>query len=129
MNLGNPRVCSGDVPGTEPSASDNVGAQARPSERVRGFDQDLIRRLRLLDSLQDSVREVDLELDAASERIEVPGAVRIVRRGPCSWTVTVPAWDVMAWGRLQAQFRGARLSVRALSLEEIFLAYVGGRRE
>jgi ABC-2 type transport system ATP-binding protein len=82
-----------------------------------------------LDSLQDTVREVDLELDDASERIEVPGAVRIARRGPHSWTVTVPGWDATALGRLQARFPGARLSVRALSLEEIFLAYVGGRRE
>jgi ABC-2 type transport system ATP-binding protein len=82
-----------------------------------------------LDSLQDSVREVDLELDGASESIEVPDAVRIVRRGPRSWTVTMPKWDEMALGHLQARFPAARLSARALSLEEIFLAYVGGRRE
>lgn len=82
-----------------------------------------------LDALQDSVREIDLELDEAPERIEVPGALRVTSRGPRSWTVTLPACDDAAVGRVRARFPSAALSVRSLSLEEIFFAYVGGRHE
>jgi ABC-2 type transport system ATP-binding protein len=78
------------------------------------------------DALQDSVCELDIELEEPVETLEAPGALRVEHRGLSTWRVTVTGDREEVLASWTARLPQARIEARPLSLEEIFLAYVGG---
>jgi ABC-2 type transport system ATP-binding protein len=77
-----------------------------------------------IDALQDAVREVAIEGPARLAKRDLPGALRLRRTGEQAWVATLADGREEALAALQARLAGARVEARALSLEEIFLAYV-----
>jgi ABC-2 type transport system ATP-binding protein len=78
-----------------------------------------------IDALQDRVREVEIDGPVELAPDALPGALRLRRAGERSWVATLADGGEAGLAALRARLPGARVSARALSLEEIFLAYVG----